>query len=160
MTGDEQNRIARILAQRTTPSVVRPPKGKLEVRLPYAEGNKGWLTTGHRTRGDVKWHVQGKYWITPASWFFELARRLVQRHGAAYILQKHNEMEKCAPACWNAKGLDCNCSCMGERHGSGDPEGRWYVVSETFAFTWQGASYRATLLTAKPGLTDANGTPS
>ena len=76
----EEQKVARILAQRTVPSVVRPPRGRLEVRLPYDPSNRGWLCTGHRSRGDVTWikSDDDKYWSAPAAWFFELARRLVE----------------------------------------------------------------------------------
>ena len=58
------------------------------------------------------------------------------RFGACYLVQTYREQEKCAAACWNASGLECNCQCMGEHHGTGHPDGRWYEVSETCAVSW------------------------
>lgn len=36
----------------------------------------------------------------------------------------------------NALGDECQCSCMGEHHGSQGPAGRWKVVSNSFATRW------------------------
>src|SRR5690606_1987750 len=49
--------------------------------------------------------------------------------------------QKCAPACWNAEGFHCECSCMSENHGGGHPGGSWYKVSETFAVSWGAQRY-------------------
>ena len=59
------------------------------------------------------------------------------RFGRVYVIQPYREFEKCAPACWNATGFTCECSCMGKNHGS-MPGGRWWVVADTFAIQWQG----------------------
>lgn len=32
-----------------------------------------------------------------------------------------NKAHKCDPRCWNAKSLDCRCSCGGANHGTGQP---------------------------------------
>jgi len=72
------------------------------------------------------------------SWYDWLARRLLYKYSAVYLIQLYREQQKCAPACWNAEGLHCECSCMGENHGSGHPGERWREVSETFAFADKG----------------------
>jgi hypothetical protein len=138
--------LGRILRQTRIPVVTRPKPGPLQVRLPYDQTNRAWLREGHRSKPHWIKSDNGDFWSAPASWFNELTRRLVSRFGAVYIIQPHNELEKCAPACWSAKGLECSCSCMGEHHGEGEPSGRWYVVDETYAFSWQGRSWRWTLL--------------
>jgi hypothetical protein len=67
------------------------------------------------------------------AWFEDTLKRLLARFGAVYVIQPFNKLEICAPACWNATGAKCECSCMGEHHGSKNHAGRWHVVSETFA---------------------------
>ena len=38
---------------------------------------------------------------------------------------------------------------MGEYHGSENPEGRWFVVSDTFAVRWEDKELACRLLTRK-----------
>lgn len=46
---------------------------------------------------------------------------------------------ECARACWEARGLECNCSRMGEHHGEDCPDGRWSEISDTCAVRWRDA---------------------
>jgi hypothetical protein len=52
------------------------------------------------------------------------------------LIQPYREQEKCAPSCFNARGHDCQCQCMGANHGRGGPNAGWFVVSDTFATKW------------------------
>ncbi len=65
---------------------------------------------------------------------------------ACYAIQLYRKKKVCAAAHWNAVGADCECSCMGANHGSGQPSGRWYEVSETFAVMWGVQRYSVRLL--------------
>jgi hypothetical protein len=73
-----------------------------------------------------------KLWALPANAFNSLVRRLLDRFGRLYVIQPYQQQETCAPACWNAEGHECQCSCMGANHGSGNSDG-YFVVSDTFA---------------------------
>lgn len=84
----------------------------------------------------------------PKSWFNDLVNRSMWRFGAVWIIQPFREMEKCAPACLNAIGHECECSCMGQNHGAGN-DGSWWEVSETFAFRWGEQELACRLLTTK-----------
>ena len=84
------------------------------------------------------------------AWYDWLAHRLLSNYGAVYLIQLYREMQECAPACRDAKGLDCECSCMGENHGVGALGDRWHEISETFAFKWGERKYACRLL-APPG---------
>lgn len=106
---------------------VRP----LVVRLPYALGNREWLAESGNRRPE--WLAEDKMWSIPKSWFEYLLQRAIGRYGAVYVIQPFWKTETCAPACWNALRAECECSCMGANHGSGNPEGRWHIVSETLA---------------------------
>jgi hypothetical protein len=103
----------------------------LLVKLPYRIDNYAWLQNGRRTK--PKWLDDRKAWSIPKSWFEDTLRRSLVRHGAVWVLQPVNEMEKCAPACWKAVGALCECSCLGLNHGSASEDGKWHVVSDTFA---------------------------
>ncbi len=122
--------------QTVTPVLFRRPgKGhKLLVRLPFRADNRFWLSEGRRMH--PIWDGAGKRWEVPQAWFNDLVSRCLTRFGEVYVIQPFREQEVCAPACWNALGEECQCSCMGKNHGMNSPAGRWKVVSETFATRW------------------------
>ncbi len=125
-----------IWRQKLIPVIFRRAKGMpLLVKLPYSKENpRDWLRDDkHRI---PVWDEQYKCWEVPHAWLNRLVRRLLDRCGKVYLIQPYNMLEKCAPACQNATGFECECACMGEYHGSLSGAG-WYVVSETFAFRWQ-----------------------
>lgn len=121
-----------IWKQEIIPVIFKPRQGMgpLHVKLPYREDNRDWLKGGNARRPD--WVKQYKCWTTPRTWFNELVRKMLVRHGKVYLIQAYKELEKCAPACWKAQGFDCECSCMGVNHGRGGGED-WYEISETLA---------------------------
>jgi hypothetical protein len=80
----------------------------LMVGLPYRDGNKDWLRGDGRRR--PRWQARYECWEVPAAWFDDLVRNLLLRFGQAYVVQPYRQMEKCAHACWNAKGFECECS--------------------------------------------------
>lgn len=116
----------------------------LLVRLPYAADNKVWLRDGQRNK--PAWDRDYGAWEIPQAWFERTIRRSFQRYHAYYVVQLYREKEVCSAACWHAIGADCECSCMGVNHGSGQPAGRWYVVSDTLAVMWGVQRYSVRLL--------------
>jgi hypothetical protein len=121
--------------QTTIPVVFRRAKGMpLLVKLPYATDNFDWLRNDSQRK--PHWNKRYKCWETPYAWLNALVRRLLSRYGRLYLIQPHKVLEICAPACWNATGFECDCSCMGQNHGSQSGAG-WYVISESFALRWQ-----------------------
>lgn len=125
----------RIWNQTTIPVVLRRSgKGeRLRVRLPYSTGNRAWLRNGKRA--NLQWVADGRYWELPKAWFNDFVDRALAKYGKLYIIQPYREQEKCAAACLNAQGYECQCSCMGANHGAGN-DGSWFEVSETFATRW------------------------
>jgi len=130
-----------VLLQRQRPA-------QLLVRLPFAPDNKVWLRDEQRNK--PAWDKTHGAWEVPQAWLERTIRLSLQRYRACYLIQLYREREVCAPACWNAAGIDCECSCMGANHGSSHPGGRWYEVSETFAVMWGVQRYSVRLLKA-PG---------
>ena len=138
-------RLRKIWTQTSVPVVFRQEKGNpLLVRLPYATDNHTWLKDTNRHK--PKWDSQYRRWELPVAWFDDIVSRALKRHGKVYVIQLYRAQQKCAPACWNAKGHHCECSCMGVSHGSGHPGGRWHEVSETFACHWGPKEYACRLL--------------
>jgi hypothetical protein len=97
--------------------------------LPKGENFFQWLeNTEDFLRGKKGRRIPrsiGDDWICPVSWFDRLVKDILERYGETYVIQKIKG-ERCAPSCRDSKRADCECTCLGKNHGSGQPEGRWY----------------------------------
>ena len=134
-----------IWKQEVVPVIYRQGDGQpLMVKLPYSPDNSVWMRDGNRRK--PKWNKKFTCWETPNAWFKNLIQRALHKFGRIYVIQPHNVLEKCAPACWNANGFECNCSCLGKNHGSGQGARRWWVVSEACALQWQGRQLACQLI--------------
>lgn len=122
---------ASIWRQTAIPVVYRPGDGPLLVKLPFATDNGDWLRNGKRTK--PVWQSKFRSWEVRKGWFDDVIRRALLRYRRVYVIQPFREQEKCAPACWNARRFECNCSCMGEHHGEQGDGAGWFVVSEICA---------------------------
>ena len=144
---NESSRQKAIWKQTSVPVVLRRTgKGqRLRIRLPYADDNRQWLQNGRRIQ--PVWVPDGRFWELPKAWFNDFVNRALERYGRVYIFQPFREQEKCAPACQNAVGHECQCSCMGANHGTGS-DSTWFEVSETFSFRWGPQTLACRLLTA------------
>jgi hypothetical protein len=138
--------LLRVWRQPSTPVVLRRTgQGqKLRIRLPYAESNRDWLRNGRRS--NPEWVARGKYWELPKAWFNDFVNRALAKYGEVYVIQPYREQEKCSPACLDAMGHDCTCSCMGANHGAGN-DGSWFEVSDTFATRWGNLHLACRLMT-------------
>jgi hypothetical protein len=142
---DRDARLQRIWGQKVVPVVYRRSGSwPLLVRLPYAPDNGSWLRGEERRKPE--WDKSHRCWKAPRSWFEKLIKRCLLKFSHVYVIQPYNVQERCAPACWNAVGVTCECSCMGLHHGSGNPDGKWHIVSETCAVRWEGREYSCRLL--------------
>ncbi len=144
----DQHRLKEIWAQKKIPVVARPEqKGeKLRVRLPFSEDNRQWLNSLGKSR--VTRNSAKEYWELPKRWFNDFVNGALRRYGKLYVIQPYREQEKCAPACQNAIGHECQCSCMGANHGARN-DGSWFEVSETFATRWREKEIACRLMVAK-----------
>jgi hypothetical protein len=138
--------IDQIWRQNDIPVVYKPEFGEIMVKAPYSVDNKAWFSSGRRSR--PKYDPKYRCWHLPRSAFDEIVTRFLYRFKTLYIIQPHREKEICAPACWNAEGNDCECSCMGVHHGEG-VVGRWFVVSEALAVQWGNKKLHWRLLVEK-----------
>lgn len=125
----------------------RTGKGeRLRVRLPFANDNRSWLQSIGKSSPD--WISEAKYWELPKLWFNSFVNAALRRYGKLYVIQPYRPQEKCAPACLNAVGHECECSCMGANHGAGN-NGSWFEVTETFATRWGDLELACRLMVAK-----------
>lgn len=140
--------IQHVWNQRDVPVILRRTGAgqKLRARLPFATTNRSWLQNGRRQ--SPTWNPGNRYWELPKAWFNDFVERALADHGQVYVIQPYREQEKCSPACQNARGHECQCSCMGLHHGQGN-DGSWFEVSETFATRWGDQMLACRLMTAK-----------
>lgn len=144
----QDNTLKKIWEQKQIPIIVRRGGGeKILVRLPYSSNNKVWLKNGRRN--EPNWDATKFRWELPNAWFDDTVKRLLKKFRYVYVIQPFRALEKCAPACWNAAGIECECSCMGVNHGSGCSTGRWYEISETCAVKWGALEFHYRLLKEK-----------
>ncbi len=144
----EYKTIEDVWYQTLIPVIYRPPnRGELLLKLPFFNNNYEWLK--HNRNRKTEWLPKSKCWKTPRSWFSSLVDQVLNKYKKLYIIQPYREQEKCAPACWNAKKHECQCSCMGRNHGAGKPDGNWFIVSDTFATTWREQTLACRLLESK-----------
>lgn len=131
----DAKQLQRVWNQWRVPVILRRGgKGeRVRLRLPYSLDNGSWLRGGHNKLPE--WIPEGRYWETPKAWFNDIVNRSLDRYGHVYVVQPYRKQEKCAPACMNAKGHECECSCMGANHGLCN-DGSWFEVSDTFATRW------------------------
>jgi len=131
MTTDKKN-AASIWKNEVIPVILRRGgSNPIRLRVPFSADNREWLKNGTRKK-EPEWNKKDKYWELPVSRFNELVQMILDRHEQIYIIQPYREKEICAPACMNAEGFECQCSCMGANHGLANQNG-WLEVSETFA---------------------------
>lgn len=148
-----------IWKQDAIPVIVRKGKGyKLRVKLPNIRDDsklqrraRAFLQAARPKGRQPEWLNQYRGWEVSQDWFSNLVDHILARFGKLYIIQPYREQEKCALACMNAQGHECECSCMGANHGTGGPDAGWFEVSETFATRW-GESHLACRLMKRSGV--------
>lgn len=144
---EKDSRLRDIWRNGKIPVVFRQERpSPLLVRLPYGGDNFAFLR-GEKRRKPA-WNTKNDSWELPVAWFDDLIQRLVAKYGQVYVIQLFRQQQKCGSSCWDAKGLHCECSCMGATHGSGHPGGTWYEVSDTFACHWGPKEYACRLVTS------------
>ena len=146
-------RLRKIWNNRTVPVILRRANGRPRLRVPCnwkspfdVHKKRQSIQRNRRTIPDTNW--QQRYWEVPKAWFDDLVRQFVTEHGQLYVIQPFREQEICASQCWNAKGHECQCSCMGANHGQGK-SGSWLEVSDTFATRWGEQHLACRLITKK-----------
>lgn len=108
----------------------KAPNG-VYVKFPGSKPPIGWVW-GNR-RNWPRYNVIFKCWVVPMSWFDDMVEKMLIHFGHVYVIETVQSQHVCAPACWNAIGIACKCSCNGLNHGKNQPAGDWRVVSEAFA---------------------------
>jgi len=148
MESTRDEKLRAIWKQARIPVIYRSGKKEdLMVKLPYRPDNRQWLR-GLGPGWPPIWDSQYKSWRLPRSRFDELVGAILEEFEQAYVVQPYREKEICAPACWNATGFLCACSCLGANHGRGQADG-WFAIAETLAVRWGERQYGCRLLKRK-----------
>lgn len=144
----DDEELRKVWRQSSAPVIIRRTKKGQQhrIRLPYDDNNRDWLRNDRAIR--PVWFAQQHYWEIPKAWFNDFVNRSLLRFGSVYIIQPYQEQERCAPACMNAVGHECQCSCMGKNHGAGN-DGSWFEVNEAFATRWNEEEWACRLLRAR-----------
>jgi hypothetical protein len=142
----DREKLEGIWKQKVIPVIFRKEDAPLMFKVPFVKDDYEWIRNERRNK--PTWLKKYSCWEIPKKWFNDSVNRSLQRWGKIYIIQPFHQQEKCAPACAQAIGHICECSCMGENHGSGGLGAEWYEVSDAFATKWHQAELACRLLVA------------
>lgn len=95
----------------------------LDVRLPYARGNRRYLEylRNPQRRANVNYNSATRCWRLPTSQYALLRKELLKKHGQVEITVTGATLDKCTHMCANAStetADKCECICMGVNHGN------------------------------------------
>jgi hypothetical protein len=119
-----------------------PLDGQVVAKIPVRKGNYRWLREAVRLRSprldDDRWHL-------PRNCLNRLVIASVDRYGYVALWRDMSRLSRCTRRCLEAEGFECDCSCLGENHGSGAHG--WFervgdvVVADRGDFTRAGMIY-------------------
>lgn len=92
-----------------------PLNGQVIAKIPPRKGNRGWL---HKTLSIRSPQLEDDRWHLPRNCLVKLVTGAVDRFGHAVLWRDVTSLSRCTSMCLDAQGMDCQCSCMGEHHGT------------------------------------------
>lgn len=120
------------------PVIVRTRKreGKnprLRIRLPNHPDPFALLKGPNKNnRNPIELQKQ-HYWEIAYGRLNEIVETLAKTFGQVILIQPVREKLVCARKCVEASGFECECSCLGENHGSQHMDSAWYEIDDTYA---------------------------
>jgi len=94
-----------------------PQDGQVIAKIPPMKVNKRWLRQAVRIRSRTSTATGGICLV-------RLVTAAVDRYGYIVVCRDMSKLSRCTRACLEATGIDCNCSCLGARHGQ--DSGGWF----------------------------------
>jgi hypothetical protein len=134
----------------TAPSVALvwlPSDGEVVAKIPPQKGNRRWLHESVCIRSPL---LEDKRWYLPRSCLSRLVTAAVDRYGHVVVVRDMKRLSRCAQACLDATGLDCDCSCMGLSHGSSNV-GNWVATIGDVVFSNRGEFTRTAVVYGPQG---------
>jgi hypothetical protein len=109
-----------------------PAGGRIVLALPYAKGTRFLLreVCGPGTRPEFD--RARKAWLVARPHFRKVVEALALRYGTVPVTTDHTVRHACDSKCWDAKGGECECHCLGDNYGGGFPRG-WHSISGDMA---------------------------
>ncbi len=114
--------------------------------------NKDWFkdVTGRAIRptwvaGPNGWDG---HWAIAREHLTIVAEELALRFGEVHVTAHYSTRERCDTRCQNATGDDCECSCLGVRHGEAN-QAAWKQVGATTLIRSAGVAVVDRVVTAK-----------
>lgn len=130
-------------------AVVRPVRGRLQVRTPYRRGGSRALLQDACPRGHIE-HVGGGVWTVPRARLLDVVAALARYWPVAVALDVRQGGEQCDTRCIEALGDDCVCACGGANHGGLGGRADWIQVGATTLIA-PGEVVRTTFVVPKNG---------
>lgn len=122
---------------------------KLRVRIP-AGTNAYFVLKGGSRRCHAPVHItNGNYWELPYSRLNDLVEILAKKFGSVILMQPVMHKQVCASACMEAMGFECECSCLGENHGSRNMDSSWFEVDDTYAVRYEEEEVSLKIISSK-----------
>ena len=97
-----------------------------------------------------KWDMMKRHWELPNAWLDHAIEKVVKDRGVLYLVQRIKSHQTCSRQCQEAKGFDCECSCMGVRHGENNIDSGWFEISDYFAVKSEGEKLSCRLIVSTP----------
>ncbi|MGW5440485.1 endonuclease domain-containing protein [Nocardia asteroides] len=101
-----------------------PVEGEVVAKIPPQKGNRRWLHKSVRIRSPI---LDGDRWYLPRTCLTRLVVAAVDRYGHVVVARDMTRLARCTQSCLDATGMECDCSCMGLSHGTGD-DGNWVTA--------------------------------
>lgn len=119
------------MPQPILPCIYRPTgTERLRVSLPFDLRNRSWIHSVIGDRARPTYSKQNRYWLIARDHFSKLVEALLDRYGRVDVLAEFTTTEVCDTRCQNARGTDCQCTCLGNNHGGGQ-WGGWFQIGDT-----------------------------
>ena len=109
---------------------------KLRVKIPPGANAYFVLRGESRRSHEPIRNTEGNYWELPYSRLNELVEILAKKFGSVILMQPVRHKQVCAKACMEAMGFECECSCLGENHGSRNMDSSWFEINDTYAVNY------------------------
>ncbi|MBD3004674.1 hypothetical protein [Streptomyces sp. 5-10] len=109
-----------------TAIIERPISGQIAVFTPFVEGgSRKFLKELIGSRSRLDWDKERKRWLMSRQHMAKVIDGCLRRWSRVELRRQYLETQRCDVRCQQAKGDDCECSCMGLMHGSRAVGGGW-----------------------------------
>lgn len=122
---------------------------KLRIRIPSQSGAYEILKGRNKHNHNPRFDEKGKYWELAYDRLDEMVKILAIHFGSVILMQPIRHKQVCARTCMEAQGFECECSCLGENHGSQNMNSSWYEVYDTYAVKYGEEEISLKVISAK-----------